>query len=224
MSKRGEAETLSLDVYQQMRADILVGRLVPGERLKPAELRERFDVSVGVVREALTRLAEQHLVRAERNKGFQVVTLSAEELNQLTWARVVNEGAALRLSIERGDFQWEADVIAAHHRMLRTPAFAYDDPLHTNEDFSAAHERFHFTLLEACGNEYLLDTCRRLFEAAELYRRWAISGGRSRDVKGEHKSIMDAALARDADKAVALYERHIGRTVDVILRRLDVES
>lgn len=222
MSRRGEAETLALDVYQQMRADILAGRLAPGERIKPAEIRDRFDVSVGVVREALTRLAEQHLVRSELNKGFQVVSISVGELRQLTDARKVNEGAALRMSIERGDVAWEGEVLAAHHRLVRTPVYAYDDidPEHTNEGFSAAHDQFHFVLLSSCGNAYLLDVCRRLFDAAELYRRWSTSGGKTRDAKGEHKAIMEAALDRKCDDAVALYEKHIERTAEVILVRL----
>ncbi|HEY4332188.1 MAG TPA: GntR family transcriptional regulator, partial [Ilumatobacteraceae bacterium] len=194
--------------------------LAPGQRIKPAEIRDRFDVSVGVVREALTRLAEQHLVRSELNKGFQVVSISADELRQLTDARKVNEGAALRMSIERGDVSWEGEVLAAHHRLVRTPIYPYNDPDHTNEGFSAAHDQFHFILMAACGNEYLLDVCRRLFDAAELYRRWSTSGGKTRDAKAEHKAIMEAALARKSDDAVALYQKHIDRTAEVILIRL----
>jgi DNA-binding GntR family transcriptional regulator len=221
MSRRGESETLAHDVYQQMRADILGGRMPPGQRIKPAEIRDQFEVSVGVVREALTRLAEQHLVRAELNKGFQVVSISTDELRQLTDARKINECAALRLSIDRGDVTWESDVIAAHHRLTRTPVYPYDDPDHNNDEFSAAHDTFHFTLLAACGNDYLLDVCRRLFDAAELYRRWSTSGGKSRNVRGEHKAIMDAALARREREASELYEAHIERTAEVILKRLD---
>jgi DNA-binding GntR family transcriptional regulator len=220
MAKRGDAETLALDVYQQMRAEILRGVLTPGERLKPAELRERFDVSVGVIREALTRLAEQHLVRAERNRGFQVASISTEELQELTFARSVNETAALRLAIERGDVQWEAEIVATHHRLSMTPVYPYDDPEHSNDEFSAAHERFHLALLSACGNDYLMEICRRLFDAGELYRRWSTSGGKKRNVKSEHRAIMDAALARDADVAVARYQEHIQRTAEVILRRM----
>jgi DNA-binding GntR family transcriptional regulator len=221
MARRGASETLALDVYQQMRADIIAGRLQPGQRIKPAEIGAQFDVSVGVVREALTRLAEQYLVQAELNRGFQVVSISVEELRQLVYARKINECAALRLSIERGDVQWETEVVAAHHRLSRTPIYPYDDPLHTNEEFSSAHEAFHFGLLSACGNDYLLGVCRRLFDASELYRRWSTSGGKSRNVGAEHKDIMDAALARKADEAVEMYEQHIERTAEVIFRRLD---
>ena len=224
MAKRGEADTLAYGVYQEMRTDILSGRLVPGERLKPAELSQRFNVSVGVVREALTRLAEQHLVRGEHNRGFQVVSLSLTELSQLTLARKINEGTALRLSIEHGDVAWEGEVLAAHHLLANTPVYPYDDPEHTNDEFSAAHERYHFTLMQACDNVYLLDICHRLFDASELYRRWSTSGGKRRNVKQEHREIMEAALARRTDEAVELYERHIERTASVIEHRLTVPA
>lgn len=221
MAKRGDAETLVHDVYQQMRAEILSGVLAPGARLKPAELCLRFGVSTGVIREALTMLAEQHLVRGERNKGFQVVTLSMDELRQLTIARKVNECGALRESIERGDVNWESEVMAAHHLLVKTPVYPYDDLEHTNDEFADAHERFHFTLLQACDNPYLLDICHRLYDASEMYRRWSVgrSSGR-RNVQAEHRGIMDAALARDVDTAVERYEQHIERTASALEKRL----
>ena len=221
MAKRGDAETLVHDVYQQMRGEILSGVLEPGGRLKPAELCLRFGVSTGVIREALTMLAEQHLVRGERNKGFQVVTLSMDELRQLTIARKVNECGALRESIERGDVSWESEVMAAHHLLVKTPVYPYDDPEHTNEEFAAAHERFHFTLLQACANPYLLDICHRLYDASEMYRRWSATGGTGRrNVHAEHRGIMEAALARDVDSAVERYEQHIERTASALEKRL----
>jgi len=85
-------ESLAAGVYAQLRIDILDRRLAPGQRLKPAELGQRFGVSVNVMHEALTLLAAQNLIRIERNHGFHVTTLSAEELDDLTAARTINEG------------------------------------------------------------------------------------------------------------------------------------
>jgi len=221
VAKRTGGESLAVDVYDQLRAGIFDRRFAPGERLKPAELGERFGVSISVMREALGLLAAQNLVRIERNRGFHVTTLSPDALADLTVAREINEGAALRLSIERGGVGWESEVLAAHHRMASEPIYRPGDPYRRN-DWAVAHLAFHGKLIEACGNAVLLDICARLSDAAELYRAWsgAWAGGREpvrRDIAREHRELMEAALAHDAGLAVALFEAHVGRTAAILM-------
>ncbi len=218
MAKRAGGETLSMDVYEQLRAAILNGRLAPDERLKPGELSQRFGVSLGVVREALSLLGAHELIRIDRNRAFHVTQLSLDALEELTFIRKLNEGAALRLSIERGGVTWESEILAAHHRMAREPMYQLDLPTARNEEWAVAHLAFHDKLIECCGNPRLLGICRRLSEAAELYRAWSGPGTREikRDVAGEHKALLDAALAHDADRAVALFEAHIDRTKAIL--------
>ena len=222
MAKRAGGESLAVDVYDQLRADIFDRRFAPGERLKPAGLGERFGVSISVMREALGLLVAQNLVRIERNRGFHVITLSPDALADLTVARKINEGAALRLSVERGGVGWESEVLAAHHRMASEPIYRPDDPRLRNNDWAAAHIAFHYKLIEACGHPILLDICTRLSDAAELYRAWsgAWADGRqppARDIATEHRELMEAALAHDADRAVRLFEAHVDRTAAILL-------
>lgn len=218
VAKRAGDETLAMNVYEQLRADILNGRLVPNERLKPADLSQRFAVSLGVMREALGLLGAQELVRIDRNRAFHVTLLSLEALEELTFIRKLNEGAALRLSVVRGGVAWESEVLAAHHRMASAPMFRLDNPASRNEEWALAHLAFHDKLVDACGKPRLLGICRRLSDAAELYRAWSGPGTReiNRDVAGEHKGLLDAALAHDADLAVALFEAHIDRTKAIL--------
>src|SRR5271166_2530164 len=115
MVKREGSESLPLNVYEQLRSEILDRRFAPGERLKPMELQARFGVSISVMREALSLLAAQNLVAIERNRGFTVTPLSLKALDDLTVARKTNEGTALRLSVERGGVAWESEVLAAHY-------------------------------------------------------------------------------------------------------------
>jgi len=219
MAKRAGSETLVVSVYERLRADILNCRLAPGERLKPVELGSGFGVSLGVMREALGLLAAQDLVRIDRNRGCRVTPLSREALADLTAARKITEGAALRLSVERGGVTWESEVLAAHHRMASLPMFLPDDPTSRNESWARAHMDFHSKLIETCGNQVLLDICARLSDAAELYRAWSSPGTREvhRDVAGEHKDLLEAALAHDADRAVTLFEAHLDRTQALVI-------
>jgi len=166
-------------------------------------------VSVNVIREALALLAAQNLVRVERNRGFYLTTLSPRACTDLMAARKINEGAALRLAVERGGTNWQSKILAAHHRMATQPVHRPDDPATRTSDWTAAHRAFHHTLIEAAGNHVLLEICQRLSDAAQLHRAWSGRDQTGRDVPAEHKALLDAALARQAERAVALFEAHL---------------
>lgn len=219
MAKRAGGESLAVSVYTQLRSAILNGDLSPGRRIKPAEVSAQFDVSLSVVREALGLLAAKDLVQVDRNRGFRVTSLSVQALTDLTEARVINEGSALRLSVQRGGVTWESEVLAAHHRLAALPMLLPGTPPRRNEEWARAHLEFHHTLIKACDNAVLLDICGRLSDAAELYRAWSGREGeqRHRDVAGEHQGLVDAALAHDAELAVARFEAHVNRTRDLLM-------
>jgi DNA-binding GntR family transcriptional regulator len=219
MVKRAGGESLAVAVYEQVRSAILnSGELLPGQRLKPADLSGRYGVSLSVVREALGMLAAKGLVRIDRNRGFHVTPLTEETLKDVTEARLINEGAAVRLSVQRGDVCWESEVLAAHHRLASQPLFLPGDPPPRNDEWAQAHIAFHHALIKACGNPILLDICARLTDTAELYRAWSAAGTRHvhRDVAAEHRGLLEAALARDADLAVARFEAHVIRTGQIL--------
>ena len=215
------ALTRTEEVYARLRADILSGRLLPGTRLRFADLTERYDCSTSVVREGLTRLAEQGLVQAEPQHGFHVTPLSDDDLEDLTTARCELEGLVLRMSIERGDIAWESELVAAHHALDRTPMESDGDPALMNEDWTTAHSRFHQALLAACPNQRLRSMALSLRDAAELYRRWSLPIGHdeARDVPSEHRALADAALRGDAPEAVGLLEEHLRRTTRTLTAR-----
>ncbi|OIJ63453.1 GntR family transcriptional regulator [Streptomyces mangrovisoli] len=212
----GEKATRGGIVYALIREDIFEGVFQPGQRLRLVELAQRFSVSQSVVREALTRLSEQGLVRAAPQQGFRVVALSLDDLNELTEARVDIETLVLRRAIERGDLKWEAAVVAAHHHLSGVTVVRPDGSV--NPEWFAVHEEFHHALLQGCGNARLLALATGLREAATLYRRWALPVGHDteRDVAGEHQGIVDAVLRRDADAAAELLGRHLDRTAQAL--------
>jgi DNA-binding GntR family transcriptional regulator len=83
-------------VTAQLREDILGGVLQQGERLRLVDLGARFGVSQSVVREALTRLTAQGLVRSEPQVGFQVMPISEADLGDLTAVRIEIESLTIR--------------------------------------------------------------------------------------------------------------------------------
>jgi DNA-binding GntR family transcriptional regulator len=223
MGARGNgnrATTRTEQVYAQLRDDILAGRLTPGSRLPFADLSARYDSSTSAIREGLQRLVEQGLVISEPQLGFRVVTLSVDDLQDLTTARCEIEGLALRFSIEHGDLAWEASVVAAWHTLERTPVGATDhDGIESlTHSWTSAHSAFHAALIAGCPNRRILAAAAALRDAAELYRQWSWrTAGVERDVVAEHKGLVDAALERDSGRAVQLLHEHLATTTQLLV-------
>ncbi|CAH0122385.1 MULTISPECIES: GntR family transcriptional regulator [unclassified Paenibacillus] len=217
MAKRNGSSTLSENVTKKLQSDILAGQYEPGSPLIVSELAKGFDVSVAVVREALTRLATQGLVLQNPNHGFSVKTVSEEELNNIIQARSINESEALRLSIAYGDLTWESNVIAVHHKLSQTAEYKeVNQKLVVSEQWSDIHRQFHYQLIAACPNPVLLDICRRLWDLSEFYRHYSTPQQQIRDGRAEHKALSDAVLDRDSDRAVKLFRAHIQLTADIL--------
>jgi len=215
--------TRSSLAYERLRGDILGGRLAPDTRLPFADLVRQYECSIGVLREALQRLQEQGLVVSEVQQGFRVVATSVDDLVDLTRARCDIEVLALQYAILDGDVAWEAAALAAHHLLDRAPQFEVGDPGRFTEEWAAAHGAFHRALMNGCGNRRILAAATALRDSAELYRRWSVplGGDHARDIRSEHKALLDAAVGRDVETACDLLTRHIWRTTDKLLPVLD---
>jgi len=211
--------TQSDKVFRYVRGHILEGSYAPGAKLKLNDLAQSCDVSLGAVREALSRLSADGFVVPESQKGYKVADISTEELIDLINVRVSIESLCIRASIERGDIEWETGVVAAYHRLSRLSESSDDDPIRVNENWSLAHGEFHFRLACACQSPILLRVREQLFTQAERYRRLSLPLKTTlRDVDGEHKAIMEATLARKADQACKLMSRHLNKTSSILLQ------
>lgn len=209
------------DVYRRLRRDILSGRHLPGAKLLSEPLRQEYNISSGVLREVLPRLAGEGLVVSEPQRGFRVATVSVSDLHQLTEARILVETAALRQAIEVGDLQWESRVVAAHHTLAGS-AFR-DDTGKLSEEWLIAHSAFHESLLSGSPNQRLQRIASQLRDATELYRCWSHGLGDepNRDVAGEHRLIFEATVAREGDRAAALLAEHYEHTTRIMTRLSD---
>ena len=205
-------QMLSEQIYAHLRDAIMRGAYAPGDALKPQDLAREQGVSLAVVREALVRLVGEGLADRLPNRGFAVPAFSDRRWQEIAEARRTIEPVVLRMSVERGDVEWEARVRAAHHRLARTPAYVPEEGEHYSGTWSEAHRVFHRTLLEGCGNPVLLATFDRMWTASELARRWSARRTPGRDAVGEHGRLEEAALARDADTAAEVLARHLTMT------------
>jgi GntR family transcriptional regulator, carbon starvation induced regulator len=221
-------DAASFNIYRMLRADIVSCRLEPGERLRFDLLREKYPVGVGTLREALSHLVSEGLVRTEAGRGFAVAPVSLTDMLDIAEWRVEFEVRAVTQSIRNGDEGWEAEVVTAYHLLSKTEVPTVDAPIEARDLWKTRHHRFHEALGAACGSPWLLHFRSILFEQALRYQRLVALHGPPMPRKADdHRELMEAALARDVERAAHAVEQHIRRTVDVVLKHvpgLDVLS
>lgn len=214
--------TQSDATYERLRADILSCRLRPSARIRINEVARDYGVSLGAVREALSRLAAENMAVATAQKGFTVAGVSAADLVDLTETRIQIEGFCIRGSLAAGDIEWETALVAAFHRLQRLPERQPNDPSRLSEAWSQAHAVFHEAVVAACSSSWMLKMRAMLYVQSERYRRLSVPLRRvERDVAAEHKGIFEAVMARDADLAVARMARHLALTTEILLSEIE---
>jgi DNA-binding GntR family transcriptional regulator len=221
-----DSRSLADRAYLRLRSEILDGNLMPGDRLRAAELHSRFGLGLTPIREALMRLSTEGLVDAESRRGPRVMPASIAELTDLMATRREIERLCLTRSIERGDATWEAEIVASLHLLSRTPLPAAPDDRAAAAQWETQHRRFHFALVAACGSNWLLRFWNTLADHSERYRKVRLLNHRVavahvRDVNAEHQAIMDAVVGRDSMRANVLMDAHLTATEQAVARLLD---
>jgi GntR family transcriptional regulator, carbon starvation induced regulator len=169
------------------------------------------------MREALSRLSSEGLVAQSDHRGFAVAPMGEEDLVDITRARCWLNELAIRKSIAHGDAAWEEQVVLSFHRLSRTPRFEPGQERERSPKWELAHRNFHSSLISASGSHRLEQYCEHLFDSSERYRHV----GRKAGIKGvnrekEHRALMEAVVARDADAAARLITAHFERTAELV--------
>jgi DNA-binding GntR family transcriptional regulator len=207
--------------YRDIKHAIVRCEFEPGERLRVDDLSRRFEISSSPVREALSRLAEQGLVRSLDKRGFRVAPLTIEGIADLTRVRLLVECEALRDAMAHGGDAWEAEMVAAAHSLSLIEQRLGEQPVALDDHWSERHRAFHLAIYSACKSPLLLELVSGLFDSAERYRRYSASHRQGeRGKHDEHEKILKSVLGRDANAAVALLTRHISATQTTVTRAL----
>lgn len=182
--------------YRAIRQMIVLCTLPPGEKLKIQSLKTTLNIGASPIREALSLLTSDLLVERIDQRGFRVAAASRENFEELFSLRCSLEDMALRQCIANATDEWEENLVLCHHRL----GCSVRDK---NGNFEQHHKAFHTALLANCGSSILMKFCNQLYDLNVRYRNLA---GQSstyplRDVTDEHANILQAALARDANKA-----------------------
>ena len=213
--------TRTESAFLQLRRDVLQGVHPAGEKLKLELLQEQYGLSSSPLREALHRLAQEGLVRADERRGFRAAPMSAEDIHDITRMRLMMDLPALTESMAAGGDAWESEVVAAFHRLEILESRLSDGPVVLDQDWSHRHRQFHMALLSACPSARLLSLSASLFDQAERYRHLSARHRQNARRKSEeHRRLMQAVLKRDAATACAMLEEHIRGTERNVLLAL----
>jgi DNA-binding GntR family transcriptional regulator len=201
-------------VYDAIRERIVNGSLPRGGRVHQEDLADELGVSRTPVREALRRLAAEGLVEMRTNRGARVADVDREGMLSAYEARLVVEPGAARLAagarLDRPLARMRA-AIAAQRRSVRSVERSFE-----------ANRDFHLALVDASGNEFLMQFAQRLWVArigAAIYERQIESQQRLLLDIGEHERILATIEAGDGRRAESLTRRHVA---DAMKRSLDV--
>jgi GntR family transcriptional regulator, carbon starvation induced regulator len=225
--------TATDQAYRLLKKDILTGTFKPGHPLRLELLRDRYGFSFSPVREALNRLHIEQLVDVSALRGFRVAEVSIPQMWDTIETRILIELEAFRRSIEKGEDDWEAQIVSAFHSFSRCAerqsAPGWQANSDTVEELENRHREFHQALISACRSPSLLHLSEQMYHRTERYRRPALIGlADGANLQGdkqrrEHAEIMKAALARKTAKALDLLASHYRKTGMFIERSLAAE-
>ena len=170
MIEAANHDTIGDSAYRNIRNDIIFGQLRPSEKLRLEPLRKRYNVSVTTLREILNRLTSDGLVVAEGQKGFEVASVSDANLWEVAELRLLVEGHAIARSFDKGDLDWESQVVAAHHKLHRLEDRMISGDMSAREGWKRADWGFHRALITGCGSKTLMDLHGQLFDKYLRYQ------------------------------------------------------
>ena len=188
-----------------LRKDISFGVLLPDQKLKLAELRQRYGGSNHSMRETLRLLTAEGLVEATAQRGFRVTSATEHDLEDIILVRSELEKVGLERSIANGDVAWEGRVLATHHALQKAEASiaeSYDDIAALEWD--EACRAFSLALIDMCDSPRLLDLQRKFFDQSRRFRLAKLREGQldfaARKIR--QQALVDAVLARDTKAAL----------------------
>jgi DNA-binding GntR family transcriptional regulator len=214
----GQVISKTNETYRVLRNAILWGELPAGSRLRTNVLTKEYDISLGALREALSRLSAEGLTQAEAHRGYVVTPISAEDVEDLARVRTAIETQCLVWAIENGTLDWESIIVAATHRLVNS-ARELDQGARP-ASWTQAHSDYHAALVGGCGSPRLLQIRNSLYEQSERHRRLELSIPHDRNADDEHRQLAEAVIARDIPRATRLMHSHINRTTEFIVRAL----
>jgi DNA-binding GntR family transcriptional regulator len=210
-------------VYQKLRDAIIDGRLEPGCWLRQAALAQELGVSQMPVREALKRLVAEGLAVRIPYRGVRVVEFTSQDLLDMATVRLVLESLAVRYAAEEIS---EEELSQLEENLNQAAVYSRPDEMDQRRRLNA---EFHLGICRASGHRFLVhqvEALWRWFPSVMLYegmrRQESLARDRLTRESREHRAILAALKAHDAERAEAEMRGHIHHLSEELAEVLDL--
>ena len=197
--------TLSDQIYEYLRGEILTGRFAPWERLDLGELVEQLKVSKMPVKEAIGRLAAEGLLDVQAQRGTFISRVEPRELAETFEVRCALEMLAGELACAR--------VKKSDTEQLRRLIAEMEQSAEVGRHLELNFE-FHSLIVELADNRKLAETYHRLrvpIQVAGIHYRSESWQDRIAQEQKEHRAIVRALEQKDAEAVARAIRDHIRR-------------
>jgi DNA-binding GntR family transcriptional regulator len=202
-------------VYERLRESLIDLTFAPGEPLREAALVERFGVSKTPIREALVRLEREGLVEIAPYRGARARTYNDADVREFYEIREILEAECVR----RASQETDGGIRDALTRNVDSSASALEQG-----DLRTVAERldeFGALLLSQLRNGIITDLVERLQAHLRRIGRTSQNEDHLSSIIAEHRAILRAITARDAESAQDLLRRHLQQLRDDQLKAAD---
>ncbi|MEB3295690.1 MAG: GntR family transcriptional regulator [Synechococcales bacterium] len=200
--------SLHEQTYQALRAAILSGEFVSGERLVEVQLAAAFQVSRTPIREAIRQLQRDNLVVTDEGGGICVASLSAQDAEHLYDCRMGLE----ELAVAQACVYITNTQIKHLKKAVEKAEKSWGKTTHHLTPFQLLHMdyEFHRLIAESSGNPWLISLLDQVFDKMTLIRiRTMQHNPKVLEIRGEHRQIYEAIAHRDPKAAVKFMHQHL---------------
>lgn len=201
------------NIFEKIKYDIVLGVLKPNQKLKLNLLQKEYNVSISILREVLNRLCGDGFIIYKVQKGFFVSPISKEDLHEIANLRIILETHALEISIKNKDYEWEAELLGAYHKLNHAENELEKNNLNAKSLWTKYDAEFHQMLIKKCNSLNLIRIHEVIFDKYLRYQLLILKY-RGKDSIKEHKDLLDYSLISNIQKAQNTLRDHIKKGVD----------
>lgn len=206
---------------EEIRSNILRGKYKPGTVLRQEELAQQFEVSRVPLREAFSKLEAEGYLLLRPRRGYSVSSLNPEEISEIFDLRMLLESHASQIATRN---RTQEDVEAVQKIVADMEALDPNAPDY-HETWCDMNRDFHERLVRPCGRQRLLKILLQLRDNVEPYIRLESSmTGDSAEPDHDHRDVVAAYAAGNAELVGTLSAAHCGRTATRLLRSLQASA
>lgn len=208
-----ERKSLGQDVFEYLKKTIINQTIAPGSRLVESKIASMLGISRTPLREALHKLEREDWIEKLPSGGYQVVTMTKDDIEQTFGIRIVLEAYAARLATEKCRPE---DLVPLEEKMKE-----YLWCLENQKDYEKLHEintEFHDLLYSLSQNPKLIKIINQLQSRISIFRQIILKNTKNAYQSYEdHMNMLAAIKNRDGDAVDQLVSDHIKKGKDAVL-------